>query len=222
MPSVVDICNFALGNIRANSINSLAETSVEAQVCQQRYDQAVEFTLRDFPWNFAHKIEALALLGFEPHEWLYGYMYPSDCVTAKHIVQYASIANDRTIYNRFNCTSDEILNYQQISQKRIPYEVGNTPDDGRAIFTNEPNAQLAYTALITDPNEFPPDFVEALSWYLAAMIAIPVVGTETGRELRKESLQIYMENTVTARANNANESWNTSTIPESPTITARK
>ena len=37
MTSVVDICNLALSNIRAGSINNIDEVSLQAQQCKLKY-----------------------------------------------------------------------------------------------------------------------------------------------------------------------------------------
>ena len=37
MASEVEICNLALSNIRAGSINSLTEGSLQAQICKLKY-----------------------------------------------------------------------------------------------------------------------------------------------------------------------------------------
>ncbi len=222
MASQVEIANLALGNIRAGSINSFNEDSIEAQVCSQRFEVAVEFLLRDFPWSFANKVAPLSLYSEEPLEWQYAYVYPYDCVNALRIVAKDTISSDRTTWYHYNVTPDEVTQIQDIRKHRIPYDVGLTSTDKKAIYSDEPEAYLAYTAKITDPNLYEPAFIEALSWYLASMIAVPIVGSDKGRELRQDCLKIYIEMLTSAKASNANEAWNTSSIPESPTITARR
>lgn len=216
MASSIDICNLALGNIRAGSINSLDEASLEAQVCKQRYQLAVDFVLRDFPWRFAHKTQALALLDTTHPEWTYVYAYPSDCLRAKYILPASDVINDRTVYYHL-----EDFGLDQ-RYRKVTFEVGMDPDgSGRVILTNKEEAYLAYTAKQTDTTVFTADFVEALSWYLAAFIAIPLVGPETGRKLREDSLKLYEMTIKTAAANDANESLLTYPMLESETIRVR-
>lgn len=218
MASSIDIANLALGNIRAQSINAFDEASIEAQVCDQRYDLARQFVLRDNPWRFANKIAALALVDETAAEWSYVYDYPTDCLAARHIVGEYGLSYERTAYYRSEVDYDYLSRFRT----RIPFEVAQQSDGSRAILCDLEDAYLAYTADVTDTTQFQADFIEALAWYLAAQIAVPIVGSNEGRELRKDALQMYSQLTNAARANDANEAWNTYAVPESPTITARR
>ncbi len=221
MSSVIDICNLALGNVRAPSINSLDESSIEAQVCKQRYEMAVKYLLEDFSWNFAHKIMPLGLLDVDVKEWTYAYSYPNDCLKVKRIVPNESASSDRTVQYQFS-TTEEYTNLRDRMRTRIPYEIGRTSDNAKAVFTDQPDANIAYTAYVADPNEYSYGFIDTLSWYLASVIAIPVVGAATGAKLRQDALRGYEVVSGQAKASNANERTNTNQIPESPTITARR
>lgn len=222
MASVVDICNLALTNIRANTINSLTESSAEAQACKARFQHSLDMVIGGFPWNFAMKVQALPLLGDEPKEFQYAYDYPNDCLRARYIVPDYNLSEDRTNYHHFNFTHGELQSLQHAEKRRIPFEISLMDGDSKRILTNQPDAFLMYTMKVTNPTGLPADFIEAFSWWLAAALAIPVTGADTGRVLRQEALSIYQQVLNTAKANNANERWNTSTIPESPTIAARR
>jgi hypothetical protein len=218
MASVIDICNLALGNIREDSINSLDEQSKAAQVCKQRYELAVQYVLRDFPWNFASQTVALALHTEQPKEWLYAYVLPSKCLNARRIVPNINLAQDRTIYYHFD--QNELDSLATPDKHKIPFEIGRTSTGVPAIFTNQPEAFLLYTVDEKDPNRYDSMFVELLAWYLSVMIAVPIVGAETGRKLRSDALQMYREISAQTKVASANER-NNPPPPESPTITVR-
>jgi len=220
MASVVDICNLALGNIRANSINALDESSIEAQVCNQRYDFAVDFVLNAFPWGFAKKVATLALLDESPQEWTYAYSYPNECINIRHLVANEQISTDRTALLRYD--QDEFYQRQQNLKTRIPFEIAVSNAGSKAILCNQAEAWAAYTVRVTDPNQFDAGFIEALAWYLSSVIAIPVVGADKGAQLQATAVDAYQSFVNIAKASSANERWNTSSIPESPTITARR
>jgi len=91
--SKVTIANFALGNIGArDSIESFDEASTAARQAKLWYDFSRVQALEGFDWSFARKRQALALIEEVPtgdpvaYEWAYRYQYPSDCVSARYIV----------------------------------------------------------------------------------------------------------------------------------------
>jgi hypothetical protein len=202
MPSDIEIANLALGNIRARSIQSFDEGSLEAQVCLQRYDQCRRFLLNTSVYNFARKVEPLALLDIEPTEWIYAYQYPSDCLQAKHIVNGDYINTDRTAVLRTEFEEyDRLRGYDM---KTIPFEI-SVIDGVKVILTDYCDAYLSYIEDITNTLLFDDQFIEAFQWYLSAQIAVPIVGAEKGREMRKDALQMYEMTIKEATATNANE-----------------
>lgn len=216
MTSKVEICNLALGNIRAASINSLDESSVEAQVCKQRYTLALETLLRAHPWRFSTRVEPLALEDWTPSEWNYAYTYPTSCLKALYLLPDKRVLSNRTAYYHLD------LPEMRKVLGPVQYEVGFNSDSNRkVILTDQEGAYLAYTSKQVDPNAFDPVFVEALSWYLASSIAIPIVGSETGRELRSDALKVYTNILGSAKASDALEGTVNSSNVESPTITSR-
>jgi len=189
MASEVDICNLALSNIRAGSINSLTQSTLQAQICRLKYPILREQLLRDAPWQFARKLEALAVTTIDLFNWSYAYAYPSDCLKIRVLIlnyeQYGQgDANRTTLYR------DEIYQLQPDADTQIKYRVFNQ-DGTKVIAANEPDLRAEYTVSVTDPNLFDSLFVQTLSHLLASEIAIPIVGTEKGRQLRSDELQIY-------------------------------
>lgn len=158
--SAVAICNLALARCGVSStIASLTEASQEALACNAVYEQARDEVLRDFPWPFATKYAVLGLVEEAPTiEWAYSYRYPSDCLRALRLV-----SGDPT------------------GRTRVPYRLGHDAS-GRLLFTNQQNAQLAYTARFTDPAHFDPTFTSALAWRIAIDIAAPLARSDSQRQ----------------------------------------
>lgn len=82
MASRVSVCNMALGLIGAEMIASITAPNTEAErKCALYLDQAIDETLRLYPWNCAIKRVALAQLATAP-AWGYAYAYalPGDFI----------------------------------------------------------------------------------------------------------------------------------------------
>ena len=73
------------------------------------------------------------------------------------------------------------------------------------ILTNCADASLKYTARVTDTTRFPPLFVEALSWLLAAHMAGPLIKGQQGREVAKGCLQMFSVMLAQAKTSDANQ-----------------
>lgn len=181
MPSEVSICNQALSHIGAEAeIESLTETSEEAKYCNIYYEHARDNLLREHPWNFAIKYQTLAQIGTAPTNWEYQYQYPSDCLNALEIV---------------NTADDTVLEYEVISDGA----------SGKYIITDVENAELRYTAKITDPNVFDVGFIEALTWALAYRIAEPITGNS---DKKGEAMTIFQNTIKAVKATDSGEGKN--------------
>jgi hypothetical protein len=56
-----------------------------------------------------------------------------------------------------------------------PYAVETQADGTQIIYTNQEDATLRYSALITDTTQFSPLFVASLSYLLASYLAGPTI-----------------------------------------------
>jgi hypothetical protein len=202
MASEVEICNLALGQIRARSINSLTESSLQAQVCNLHYPIVRDQLLRDVPWQFAHKVEALALLTDELFNWVYAYQYPGDCLYINRLLlNFEEVSSDSTtVRSRFY---DPMIPRPNLD-KQVEYEILNV-DGNMVIASNEPELRADYRAKVTNPGLFDSLFIQTIVHLLASEIAIPIVGVENGRVLRSDSLQVYNQHLASAIAANLNE-----------------
>ena len=178
----VTIANFALARIRsANFIEDLGESSTEAQICKIHYELARDLLLGAAAWPFAVRRAVLNQTGTPPPEWAYSYAIPRDCLRLLRIAD-----------NRRRTPADE----------RIAYAIENNGADDRVLLTDQQEATLIYVARIENVNLFAADFVEALSWRLAAFIASPLSASE---ELQKTALETAFALQNVAAANHYNQ-----------------
>lgn len=165
MASEVTICNLALSHLGDDRISSLDDPTRQGRACKLHYVLTRDAVLRDHPWNFATRREYLALLaGAAPVGWDYAYAYPSDCLFAREIWQ--------TV----------------VLEQPTPFEV-LTSGTGRVLVTNEANAVLEYTARIADTTQFDALFIDALSYKLAAELAMPLTRSV---QIAQAQLSLYM------------------------------
>jgi hypothetical protein len=218
MTSKVEICNLALSNIRSSSINSIDESSIGAQQCKLKYDILRKMLLKTTPWGFCHKIIALAVLDTEVFNWSRAYQYPVDCLLINRLVGEQEKLENSTadVVSRF---SDSQLFAMRNSRTKVQYEIYNFSNN-KIIASNSPNLRIDYIADVVDTNLFPDTLVLAFSHLLASEIAIPIVGAETGRQLRSDSLAMYNQYLDSALVDNLNEQH--SDVAESEFITVRR
>jgi len=221
MASVVEICNKALGNIRSTGINSLTEPSLQAQQCKLRYDDVRDTVLAAAPWGFNKIITTLALLSAESvHNWLYVYQYPSDCLYIDRIISSYEYFTDVTLYSpldNLGVSSPDLS--RKIPFEKVAIPTADRSSANRVIATNEQYAYVQYRAQINDPNVYDAKVREAIGWLLAAEIAVPICGAETGRGLRAEALKMYQSYLPDASADDLQQRY--SAPRESTLVTGR-
>jgi hypothetical protein len=189
MASEVEIVNLALSHLGiSKEIADLdTEKSDEARAGRRFYDICRDSTLRDFPWPFATKFLALGLISDEledsvEDEWDFSYRYPTDC--AKIIRIRSGMADDTR-------------------QSRVTYKIAQDAT-GRLIYTNEEDASLEYTRLEDNPERFTSDFVMALSFRIASMMA-PRLTAGDPYKLATRAYQMYTIELERAKATAINE-----------------
>lgn len=200
METLTEICNLTLGHLGASKsvANAETENSAEANTFRRFYEPVRDATLKDFNWPFATNTAELGLVVENPTiEWDYAYQYPSDCINMQRIVS----------GNR-NETVDDMIKYKiaRFSGQKV-------------IFTDEPNATAQYTMKITDPQEFPADFVLALSLHLAFMMGPHIAKSDT--RLVESAERKYVNYISMAKAQALNEERPDSP-PEASYILARE
>lgn len=166
MASKISIINMALGWLGAPPIAALTEKRPEAIYASQYYDSALEQTLRDHRWNFAQRRKRLAALDVpDGYQGIYenAYALPVDCLHAHTVLDAA--------------------------ENTFPFIVALAEDGGsKIVLTNVASAYLAYTALVTVPELYDPNFVRAMSRRLAADIAVPILKNNAQKVQEAETL----------------------------------
>ena len=216
MASVVGICNIALSNIRAGSINSLTEGSLQAQQCKLKYDVVRQMILTDINWQFAMRTRPLALLGVDVFNWAYAYQYPSDCLKIDRLLlnlEEVHVGTTDTVSRHYRA-GDPVINLDT----PVEYEIQNV-DGNRVIVSNDADLRARFTVNVQDPSLFGSTFTIAFAHLLASELAIPLAGAELGRSLRSDELSLYSKYIASASANNFNEQHQTE--PDSDFITIR-
>ena len=161
----IEIINMALARIGVGSIERMDESSEAARQTQAFYEHVRRTVLRKYPWSFASRRAELALLEEEPVAYQYAYRQPSDALYIRRL--YKKDSKKPWDKRHYKCTSDK---------------------EGRIIYTNEPFAQVEYTADISDTSLFDDTFIEAMSWKLAAEVAFALTGKS---ELAANAIQGY-------------------------------
>ena len=213
----------ALSYIRAATINSLDENSVQAKQCKLFYATTRDQMLEDTPWNFASGIKQLSLLVTEVFDWAYTYQYPSDCLRINRIIpDYERINDENRTSGLYYCRNYD--NTHPLPLPTVEYKVFNqrttSGDDVRVICANYPDLRIDYRFRVEDTTKFTNTAIKALAHLLASEIAIPVVGVELGRGLRSDNLAMYQRYLAAATVNDLNEQE--IDVAESEFITVRR
>lgn len=183
MPSEVDICNLALGNLGDDAtVASLdpPEGSAQADHCARFYPLARDLMLDAHRWGFSTRRASLALLSAAPPSaWLYAYALPGDALNLISVLA-PDAPDDNSaampVFSTYGCAP---INQPGIYTPQ-PFVTETAADGTPVLYTNQANAVLRYTARVTDPSLFPPTFVQGLAMRLASMLAGPVLKGDDG------------------------------------------
>ena len=178
----VQIINMALSHLgHTIFIDDRNENSTEAEVSNLHYDQAIAYVLEDFAWGLAHRYHTLELVEEDPSEdWQFSYRYPVDTVKIRRLV---------TALGRRDPAPP-------------PFVIGSD-DAGRLIYTDQEDAVASTTAHITDTALFTAQFAEAVSWWLAGLMA---PGLSKDPQVAGGCFQMYAWLVQRAAAHDGNES----------------
>jgi hypothetical protein len=195
------VCNLALGHLGiSEEINNLTtEKSAEASACRRYFSTAQGVALRDLKCTFATEFAPLALVEETPNEeWAYSYRYPSNCLFFRRIL--SGTRNDT-------------------SGTRVPYKLASDAV-GKLVYTDKQNAECEFTKLVSDQMLWPDDFILAVSYLLAALIA-PRLTRGDGVKLGDRALELYNLTKQTTEAN-ADSEQQGEEPPEAESIRARE
>jgi len=154
--SVVEICNLALSLIGGENISSMSEASAQARASNQFYQTTRDGLLALYPWGFAQKLRVLPEVGNDKAgTWAHAYDLPVDMLKVGLV---------RPAYS-----ADLGVFEGEQAQAAFLHHV-----EGDKIYSDVEGAVLLYTARVEDPSLYPPLFVSALAYSLAAWLAMPL------------------------------------------------
>lgn len=212
MASVVDICNLALGHLGDTAtVSSIdpPEGSAQAEHCKRFYPIARDTLLEMHSWNFSTVRQNLALLTTSIPEWTYVYAAPSDALNVIAVLppeasdDYSARIQPTDLYG-YTTLSNLPFNWAGTYTPQ-PFAMEMLSDGTSVILTDQQNAVLRYTKLVTDTAQFSPLFVMTLSWHLASMLAGPIIKGDVGAAEAKRCAQIMMSYLGQARASDSNQ-----------------
>lgn len=184
MSNKIEICNAALLQIAANTIENLSENTREATVCNAIYSINFDSALRDVDWSFARKGPVvLTQLSETSDEFDYVYSLPADCIEFREIYNVAK-ANDTDL----------------IPFKRAVSQSGDT----QIILTDEYQAKGIYTKRIENESVLDPLFVSAFTLRLASSLSYPIQRDES---LKNSLFKEYLYQIETARRRSKSENF---------------
>jgi hypothetical protein len=159
MATDVSICSNALRKLGDDPITSLSDNTERARLCNAFFEPTRDAVLRAHVWNFAVVRQELSQLSATPSfDYSYQYNLPTDPYCLRAL--------------RLDTTEND-----------FEFKI-----EGRKLLTDEGTAQLLYVGKITDPSQFDPLFVEALTGRLAAELAYSVTGSNG---LSKQMWELY-------------------------------
>lgn len=156
--SEVSICNTALVRCGSdpNIIASLTEGSAEAKACNAVYALKRDLLQGIGRWGMGNAYQTLTLTGSTaPLGWSFEYQYPNDCRSLLGIVNPAG--REAPV---------------------IPYMRGVNAAGASVIWTNMEFAVAEMSRLITNPTRFSAEFADALAWFIATDVSIPLTHSE--------------------------------------------
>lgn len=202
MASQTEICNMALAHIGASAIVSINEReSKEAEKCKLFFDNCLETVLSEGNWQFRKQTKRLTLIDQEtvndklvrPTHWSYMYAYPTD------VVKVIGVMSDLQEYIGF-WFDDEIRHYSGFTE----FELMQGKND-KVIVTNCPDAIACFNLKTTDITQLSDVLVTSVVHYLASKIAMPIVGGDEGRALKRDNLQEYKMVIKTAKTHDVSQ-----------------
>jgi hypothetical protein len=205
MSTEVDICNLALANLgdtaTVASLNP-PEGSAQAEHCARFYPMARNALLEMHPWGFATHRVRLALLGNPWAQWRYAYAQPADVLNLLAVLP-PDAADDYSIdlpQANFGRRPANAVAYTP-----QPFSCEVNAAGAQIILTNQADAALRYTAVVTDTSKFSPLFTVALSWHLASMLAGPILKGDAGAKQAQICAKTALAYLSQAKESDANQ-----------------
>lgn len=200
MYSPEEICNLALSYLRAPSIQSINEKSIEGLQCKLHYDICRKTVLDELEWTFTRRRKALVQLSSEQVvDYRYVYAMPANvhainCITVK--------LPEEVLNGNYNGVYTD-LPVEKLKPYVAEYIITTTGTD-RVIASNQRDLIIDYNEDVTDYSLYPAKFIMALSHLLASKLAVAVVGYDDGRSMVNENINAYVMYLEAAKADDVN------------------
>lgn len=164
------VCNVALIRVGATKLlENLNGTDVTSRTCKALFEPTRDQLLQLRPWPFATQRADLAVLADDEDDtegrsgWGFTYDLPADCIAPRYI--WSGVDNPT-------------------KEQEIPWKLESSATLlRRVLLTNQEDAELIYTAKVTEVGRWDPLFREAMAMKLASDFAFgiakkPALGTE--------------------------------------------
>lgn len=168
--SQISICNGALDECPAGTINSIDEEDTGARACKRRYQPTLEDLLGEHDYDAAVRRVVLAqTTNDRVGEWGFAYAMPENVASPRRILpNYAA--------NLSNDTAYVLQPGQHIWIGFFPENVGaRYRVAGSKIYTHMPAAVLEYVSYDVRLADFRPLFFRAFELELASRIVMPIL-----------------------------------------------
>jgi hypothetical protein len=171
----IDVCNLALGEVRAKAITSINDNTPEARACATYYQMCLQSLLEAHPWSYAQRRATLAtlLVNDRDGEWGYAYAKPADMASGGELITPGMPPTG--VFSPWPSDWPRPVGWQTMFVL-----------DGGTIYTNLSPAVLQYTSYDLDEASMPMLFKKALSLELASYLAVPL---RDDRTLKGELIQ---------------------------------
>lgn len=172
MTDQVGVYNLCLGRLGVGqAVGSPTENSVPAKTCNRFYNQCRQEVLRAFPWGFAQRAEALALVvGQTFPGWTYVYQYPTNCLYMRAVADESGIRLVRsTILTCDPCWPNVLQQVRQPWQKAL-----KTDGASQVLLTDVTTAWGFFTADVTNTGAWDVDFGGIVADRLAMEVGGPL------------------------------------------------
>jgi len=156
----IDVCNLALGEVRAPFIVSADDDTPEARACSRFYPMCLQSLLEAHDWAFTSSIATLALLANNNRgdQWAYAYQLPADFGSARRLILPTTLVSG--YYYPWPYTWPRPLGFQ-----------ADFAVEGTTLYTSLQSAALEYNSNDLTNTAMPAMFKKALSLDLASYLA---------------------------------------------------